>query len=338
MNDPWNWTLDDLRNLIASQVPESATLEYKAAAALQRDDNRKTSELTKDVSAFANSGGGTLVYGIAEDKDQHIPLSLDGGCDPKSITKEWLEQIINSQIQRRIDGVRINPVPLDAQPGSRVAYVIYVPQSLRAPHQAADKKFYKRFNFQSVPMEEYEIRDVARRQETPDLRVVYTHVEPGVGAYDPFKPGSRSYPFNIAIANDSDTPAEHAFVQLWVEERLRVVSSGNLRDISTIQITRRGIQMRVYQTTYSASDGMPIFKGLNMVVTSSPFVIALPDDDAVYLLRWKILAPRMSARESFSYLELGKQGTSIGLDDRLVNDADVYADSRIPWPWPSKTP
>jgi hypothetical protein len=50
------------------------------------------------------------------------------------------------------------------------AYVIDIPAAIaRAPHQASDNKYYKRQNFQSVPMEDYEIRDVFRRARTPDL-------------------------------------------------------------------------------------------------------------------------------------------------------------------------
>ena len=41
---------------------------------------------------------------------------------------------------------------------------------------ANDNRFYKRFNFQSVPMEEYEVRDVSRRLDSPDLKMI-----PGVG-------------------------------------------------------------------------------------------------------------------------------------------------------------
>lgn len=36
--------------------------------------------------------------------------------------------------------------------------MVKVPKSLEAPHVAKDKRFYKRFNFESVAMEEYEIR------------------------------------------------------------------------------------------------------------------------------------------------------------------------------------
>lgn len=176
MKPPWEWTEADLLSLIDNQVQESIDLDFKAADALQKTDCKKD-EISKDVSAFANSAGGTIVYGVREDKGKRFPVELVG-CDPSVITREWLEQVINSTVRRRIDGVRINPVPLDHADTGGVAYVVHIPQSLRAPHQAADKKFYKRFNFHSVPMEEYEIRDVAGRATKPmlELRCVDSRV------------------------------------------------------------------------------------------------------------------------------------------------------------------
>lgn len=176
MKEPWEWDEDDLLWLITSKEQESLQLEYKDSAALDRKDNKKKAELSKDVSAMANSAGGTIVYGIPEDAD-HLPTALDGHCDPNEIPKEWLEQIINSTIQRRIDDIRINQVRLNKTHPGKVAYVIQIPQSRRAPHQAPDKKFYRRFNFQAVPMEEYEIRDVARRNEAPALEFIIRRID-----------------------------------------------------------------------------------------------------------------------------------------------------------------
>ncbi|HUW34061.1 MAG TPA: ATP-binding protein [Planctomycetota bacterium] len=88
--------------------------------------------------------------------------------EPAEITKEWLEQVIISNIQPRIDSIVINPVELKTQRLGRFAYVVCVPQSDRAPHQANDKRYYKRFNFQSVPMEDHEVRDVMFRQRVPE--------------------------------------------------------------------------------------------------------------------------------------------------------------------------
>src|SRR5215831_11398345 len=50
-------TRSDLQRLIDDDIQESATLDYKDAAALGRS-NQQRSELFKDVSAFANSAGG----------------------------------------------------------------------------------------------------------------------------------------------------------------------------------------------------------------------------------------------------------------------------------------
>jgi len=52
--------------------------------------------------------------------------------------------------------------PKVARAPCRDIYVVWVPQSTRAPHMAAEHRFYKRFNFESVPVEEYEVRYVSR--------------------------------------------------------------------------------------------------------------------------------------------------------------------------------
>ena len=113
--------------------------------ALARTDHNKQ-EISKDVSAFANSAGGTIVYGVRE--AGHAATDIDVGYPQSDNSKEWIEQVINSNIQRRIDGTRINPVQLGASAAGNVLYVVSIPQSLRAPHMAWDKRFYKRFNFQ----------------------------------------------------------------------------------------------------------------------------------------------------------------------------------------------
>lgn len=164
MHNSWEWTEDDVLGLIRDEVQESINLDYKASDSLDNTD-RKKKEIGKDVSAFANSAGGTILYGVREDK--HLPTNIDAGYDPDEIRKEWLEQVINSNIQRRIGGVRINPIALRKTNPGRVIYAVYVPQSDDAPHMASDYRHYKRVNFASVPMEHYEVRDMMRRERYP---------------------------------------------------------------------------------------------------------------------------------------------------------------------------
>jgi len=52
--------------------------------------------------------------------------------------------------------------PQVARALGRDIYEVWVPQSTRAPHMAAEHRFYKRFNFESVPVEEYKVRYVSR--------------------------------------------------------------------------------------------------------------------------------------------------------------------------------
>src|SRR2546429_6128711 len=101
----------DLKALIDGRVEESLTLEYKRATALSRKDRDKD-EITKDVSAFANSAGGILIYGIAEgtSETKHLPVAVSP-IDRREFTREWLDQLCG-RIQPRIDGLKITAIPL----------------------------------------------------------------------------------------------------------------------------------------------------------------------------------------------------------------------------------
>jgi hypothetical protein len=56
MKQPWEWDEDDLQTLILNGTQESIELDYKACDALAQTEGKKN-ELSKDVSAFANSAG-----------------------------------------------------------------------------------------------------------------------------------------------------------------------------------------------------------------------------------------------------------------------------------------
>ena len=150
-------SIQELEALVKNRVQENIQLEYKQSAALSKASK---AEMAKDASAFANSDGGVLVYGIAEDKN-HDPDHLDGGADHSVFSSEWIEQVLQSNVSPRLSGVEITPIRAS---NTHSYYAVSIPKTFRGPHQDRDtKKYYKRFGYNVLAMEDYEITDVRNR-------------------------------------------------------------------------------------------------------------------------------------------------------------------------------
>lgn len=169
MEDLFDWTEADIVSLVKERAEESLTLEFKACDALLNKKWRE--ELAKDVSAFANSAGGTIIYGIKEDRVTHEASEIDEGFDPDQRNKEALQRVIDSRIHRRIAGIKYSVVQLEKTNPGKILFVLQIPESNLAPHMA-DYRFFKRLEFESKPMEEYEIRERYRREAFPGKDVV----------------------------------------------------------------------------------------------------------------------------------------------------------------------
>ena len=117
-------TLEHLKDLIAAGVMESTTLEYKSAIDTRTDGWKK--EMAKDVSAMANSNGGTIIYGIKEYDDpcmKHLPERISP-FDTTNISKETISLVIANNIAPRIKGVEILCIVVDDTKPNEVVFVL----------------------------------------------------------------------------------------------------------------------------------------------------------------------------------------------------------------------
>ncbi len=103
------YTKDGINSIIENEVEESIHLDFKESRALGKSESKRK-ELSKDIAAFVNSDEGIIIYGIKEINHKADSLSFINGHD---FTKEWIEQLVNSTIQRRIPDLKIFPIRFD---------------------------------------------------------------------------------------------------------------------------------------------------------------------------------------------------------------------------------
>lgn len=270
-----NYTQEELQNLIDTRVEENLHLEYKSAGSLERIDSKKL-EISKDVSAFANSDGWTIIYGIKEfdEKDKkHLPEKITP-INRISYSKEWLEQVINSNIQPKINGLTIKSISLNSS-HSDVAYVVEIPKS-NTVHQSWNKAYYKRRNFLVDPMEDYEIRDVMNRLSSPELDLILDQ------NLISFNIDTLSFP--IIIGNNSKHLAKDVLVSIEFLDfqNYNCNESRHFSDISSFNPGKK---------IYSLKNKIEIYNGFNLNLGF--FNLKLKDNTLCAYIRCKIYCDNM---------------------------------------------
>lgn len=292
-------TRAELDALFNNQVPESATLEYKASPAV---DQKKKDEIAKDVSAMANAEGGQIVYAMTE--ANHLPAGLDAGVNPKPYDGLWFEQVIQQNITPKIERLKIQLVPL----GSGLnAIVVTIPQSTTI-HQVKSGIYYRRRNFRNDVMVDYEIREALNRSQTPEL---FCNAEllsdPFVLTYAHGTNYSAPVTLSFHIGNRSGTPALYSLVSLFVDERLKVTSSGVFGG-PLKQRTDAGHEFNVFTHGLSVPSHFPIFKEMIFSLNDRAFHIAVPNlssgQRAVYELTVFLRTPGFSREERWDLVQL----------------------------------
>jgi hypothetical protein len=128
-------TEEDLASLIGEV--EGKTIDFKRDRVGATDGDRK--EFLYDVSSFANTAGGDLIFGIAEvDGAASDLVGLSGISADQEIQR--LEQMARDGIRPTIAGFSVRAVPISSD---RFALVARVPKSWTPPHQVTFQKAFR---------------------------------------------------------------------------------------------------------------------------------------------------------------------------------------------------
>lgn len=161
---------------------EDSGLERKGTRALDLKlagvkEDRVLEELAVQLSAFANTGGGRIIYGLSN-SGQVDAGGVSRCVKGRSTTKEWLEDVVAHLTDPRIIGLDVYEIAAEG-PGSAIdqgkaLYVIDVPNSDRAPHQSKrDYRYYIRAGSKCLPAIHSIIEDIRNRARHPEVHVEF---------------------------------------------------------------------------------------------------------------------------------------------------------------------
>ena len=223
----------DVTAFIARRIEENLNLEYKDIRLYENVD-----ELSKKVSGFANSSGGLLLLGISEEEPagsgrtaRIFPRAITWGN--ASLSKETLEDRLNARVRPRIDGLKIVPVRKESP---EVIFLLDVPQSENPPHMAFDNRYYKRPNFETVPMEHYEVSDLFGRRRHP--RLVLLLELPEINRVRSANSSAEIVTLKIRIylSNVGKAAAKHTFANIQFDNlQIEQVVRGNFTRIDHLR-------------------------------------------------------------------------------------------------------
>ena len=170
-----NGGFDLIQKMVDEQWSEDLILDFKCTKndkAPMVDEDKKS--LAKELSAFANSDGGVIVWGIyAKSLGPTDPDVAQSHCPIKNLALfiSNLQQYTPQIVSPGVIGVEHHSIsdPND----SDVGYVItYVPKGQGEPHMARAKdqhRFYYRSGSSSLVMEPFMLADRYGRRPQPKL-------------------------------------------------------------------------------------------------------------------------------------------------------------------------
>ena len=216
-----------LDGLITNQAEEDQWLDFKHAdyidaplpskESIQKKEKKRREDSVKGIwsenlSAFANSGGGVLVWGIDAPRRKAEKRSF-----PRDATAlaDHLKILQNDAVDPPVSGVEVQAV---LEPGSQSGFVVcLIPNSNFAPHKAiwADREYYMRAGDSNRPMSTAMLR-----------RMFYPHTEPRLIPVLKLTCPQKGDQLQIHISVHLDNQGSASAQQSYLEARVRNANQG----------------------------------------------------------------------------------------------------------------
>ncbi|PZP26970.1 MAG: hypothetical protein DI603_23095 [Roseateles depolymerans] len=159
-------TQADIELLISTGAQEGQQQDFKRDFPTQWNDGAKA-RLLADVTSFANSAGGDIIYGLDEDAEAKASRVVPQVIADVDVQVRTLQQIALDQTEPRVPGIEVRAIPVTVDGVSGHVIVMRVPQSWAAPHRnRMNNHFHVREGVRNRPLDVPEVRAQFLRSES----------------------------------------------------------------------------------------------------------------------------------------------------------------------------
>ena len=160
-----------IEQFIADQAREGPHLDFKRDFPLAWNDAAKH-EFLADATAFANSGGGDLVFGIEEDGQAQASAVVPQALPNADQEIRRLQDFLLNLVEPRLPGVKIHAVQVSVAGVDGYVIVVRIPQSWAGPHRVkTNQHFFIRDGLRKRQLDVPELRSLFLRTENQAKKV-----------------------------------------------------------------------------------------------------------------------------------------------------------------------
>lgn len=294
-------TIEDVEGLIADGETEGQYLECKGSPDQPSLNKDLKNKLAKTISAFSNTGGGILLWGVSTTRHNSSGSDVLSQVEEIAFIKKFVKQInlaAATLIEPQIISCKSKPI-LRKNTDTKGIAITFVPPTPGDPVRSTiDQEFYLRVGDKSNKMPYETIRKMFAGTASPDLYAVFNH--PLVELQ-----GDESWKIPIILSNNSSAVARDVEVSVTI---LNDKDCDRIRGEYFVDqsILNPGVKI------FMASVKRPIFRGKN-VVGGSMIVKMNKTKLSKRSLRLKIdiFASNMRAKTYTVTVKLAKKGFSV---------------------------
>lgn len=170
-NDLLSITQAQIEQIVADQMREGPHVDFKRDLPTAWNEAAKH-EFLADVTAFANSGGGDLIFGIEEDGQAQASRVIPQAIANVDQEIRRLQDFMLNLAEPRLPGVRIHAVQVSVAGTDGYVLVVRIPQSWAGPHRVrTNHHFFIRDGLRKRQLDVPEIRSLFLRTENQAQKV-----------------------------------------------------------------------------------------------------------------------------------------------------------------------
>lgn len=164
-------TQTDIDRLIADKAREGPHLDFKRDLPTVWDEKAKHRFLA-DATAFANAGGGDIIYGVDENSDAEASAVVPQVLSSVDAEVRRLQDFLLNLAEPRLPAVQVHPVSVAVGGTVGHAVIVRVPQSWAGPHRVkTNQHFFVRDGLRNRQLDVPEIKALFLRSESQAQRI-----------------------------------------------------------------------------------------------------------------------------------------------------------------------